>query len=161
MSSSAHARNPPDDLKSDPPDRDTFEFTTMHKAPSPLLENAHSGRAEDNLAELKSAMTPGAVSFRDILDRNRPHIDLVSDDEGEDTLDDVIVDRQGPLPDIRFKPSFYETLLLSWRNVVVVKVMGAAFSHSLLYNKLCVMWPFMSGCDMVDLENGYFQISLC
>ncbi|CAI9112540.1 OLC1v1013001C1 [Oldenlandia corymbosa var. corymbosa] len=102
-----------------------------------MLANNHSlkrSRVGESLIEQdvcasfeqpKGPIPPPKESFWDMLNRNRPHVEVVSDDEeGGELDDDVIVDFGKPIPDVQIKDELYATMVKSWENVVVFKVMG-------------------------------------
>ncbi|CAI9098786.1 OLC1v1035493C1 [Oldenlandia corymbosa var. corymbosa] len=57
------------------------------------------------------------MSFRDMLNQNRPHLEISSDDEdGGDLNDDVTIDFGSVEPDVEIKDKFYKSLIKSWQN---------------------------------------------
>ncbi|CAA0827435.1 Unknown protein, partial [Striga hermonthica] len=100
-------------------------------------------------------------TFRDMVNKHRNHVEVVSDDEGqEDDREDFVVDLDRPLPEMTIPQRFFDQVNLEWKNVVVVKPFDESLTMASLYNRLTKMWPAMAGCNMMDLENGFYLIHL-
>ncbi|CAA0818218.1 Unknown protein, partial [Striga hermonthica] len=99
-------------------------------------------------------------SFRDMVNKHRNHEDLNSDDDGvEDGIEeDVVVDLSCPVPKIKIAQRFIEQINKKWQNAVVLKPFDESLSMASLYNRLTKMWPFMAGCNMMDLESGFYLV---
>ncbi|CAA0833242.1 Unknown protein, partial [Striga hermonthica] len=99
-------------------------------------------------------------TFRDMVNKNRQHVDVDSDDEEHDANGekDVVADLSSPLPEVKISKRFFDQINLEWRNVVVVKPFDEALTMASLYNRLMKMWPTMAGCNMMDLENVFYLI---
>ncbi|CAI9094305.1 OLC1v1030022C1 [Oldenlandia corymbosa var. corymbosa] len=161
------------DPKGHPPDGLDCNLPPLQKANPPLLTDYQSlkhSRVRDSYVvyetsdqgfadQSKSDAPSPRRCFRDMLNLNQPHVEMNSDDgEGGDLDNEVTVDFDRPVPDVKIRDSLYASMVQSWKNIVVVKVMGITLTPQLLYSKLTALWPFMQGCHMIDLENGFFQI---
>ncbi|GER44078.1 basic-leucine zipper transcription factor family protein [Striga asiatica] len=91
-----------------------------------------------------------------MVSKQRNHVEMKYDDEGEEPNgdDEVSVDLSRPLPEIRIAPRFFDRINKEWKHVVVVKPFDESITIPSLYNRLTKLWSFMSGCNMMDLENG-------
>ncbi|GER34604.1 ARID/BRIGHT DNA-binding domain-containing protein [Striga asiatica] len=114
-------QNMPDGPKVDPPDQSESDFPALHDASSPLPDTSRSLKRsrlhevmEKGAGNIGSELSPRAegperTSFQDMLNRNRPsHVELLEDESMTEGDDDVIIDRQGPVPNIRLKSTFIQ-----------------------------------------------------
>ncbi|GER37422.1 pleckstrin homology (PH) domain-containing protein, partial [Striga asiatica] len=130
--------------KAHPPDRSSEEFPVLKNA-APLLVNVRYSKRRRSLSpedlpqstthqaqQLDSGATDGKEqpqpkSWRDLMKEDRPHVVLSeAADKGDGQDDDDVIVEYGPDgPNLKFKDSFYEACVNSWRNVVIIKQLGA------------------------------------
>ncbi|CAA0816029.1 Unknown protein [Striga hermonthica] len=165
--------------KAHPPDWSSEEFPVLKDAVPRLVNGRYSKRrrsfsqeeplqsATHPVQQVKSGTADGlgkpqTKSWRDLIKEDRPHVVLSDAADDEDGLDDddVIVEYGPDGPNLKFKDTFYEACVNSWRNVVIIKQLGARRPLGMLalYNRLLQIWPWVQGCSIIDHDNGYFSV---
>ncbi|GER41292.1 RING/U-box superfamily protein [Striga asiatica] len=108
------------DPKLDTPDRGPPGFPARHIANPPSSDSTRSLK-RIVLTQRPPVPVP-RFSFRDMLSKNWAHVEMnFADDDDADLDEDVTIDYNTDEPDIKMKDSFYDSLLLTWKNVVIIK----------------------------------------
>lgn len=72
---------------------------------------------------------------------------------------DVIVSRENQKPTIRFAPAIKEKLNMSWRNSLIIKLMGVKHTFNYFLMKLRDKWRMLTGqWNVIDIDNGYYIV---
>ncbi|KAK9190247.1 hypothetical protein WN943_018849 [Citrus x changshan-huyou] len=71
---------------------------------------------------------------------------------------DVIETNEGPMLSITFLARVHDKLSQSWKNSVVVKLLGRTIGYRALCARLNVLWKTTMGLSVIDLENNYFLV---
>ncbi|GER33142.1 2-succinyl-5-enolpyruvyl-6-hydroxy-3-cyclohexene-1-carboxylate synthase [Striga asiatica] len=92
----------------------------------------------------------------DMVNKHRSHVEMgpEADEAAHEGEEDVSVDLSFPVPEAKITQCFFDRNNKEWKNAVVIK----PFDESITMACLTKMWPFMAGCNMMDLKNGLYLI---
>ncbi|GER40768.1 keratin [Striga asiatica] len=113
--------NPPDPLAPITDGTATFDPGDTHQQDTefPVLNRDEilASKRHKTLKRPATALQAPRWTFRDMLNKQRNHVDVQYDDAGKDTVmdDDVSVDLDCPLPEVKIAQRFFDQIIKSGR----------------------------------------------